>query len=64
MKFEGRPYGLGKYGRDSYDHWRTSDIWLPIPIDPPVDIWLPIPPIAPILPTDRWTPIVEPPVWN
>jgi len=36
-----RPYSFGKYGRNSYDHQRLSDIWIPVPdtiiIPPPID---------------------------
>jgi hypothetical protein len=60
-----RPYGLGKYGRNTYDHWRLNEAWIPIPIDPPVDIWVPVPDSAVIpLPPDRWVPIVEPAPWG
>ena len=64
-----RPYGIGKYGRNTYDHWRINENWLPIPIDPPVDIWVPIPvnppgdiwaPSSAVNPTERWIPITEP----
>jgi hypothetical protein len=39
----GREYGIGKYGRNTYDHWRGSgDVWVPIPVSPPVDVWAPV----------------------
>ena len=57
-----RSYGLGKYGRNTYDHWRVTEVW--VPISPPVDIWIPVPdsPVIPF-PPDRWVPIVEPSPW-
>jgi hypothetical protein len=53
----GRSYGLGKWGRNTYDHWRIVDRWVPIPVNPPVEIWVPSPdtPVIPP-PSDIWTP--------
>lgn len=59
----GRAYGLGKYGRNTYDHWRSDEIWVPIPIDPPIEPWIPDPVVWPPLP-ERWVPIVEPTPWT
>jgi hypothetical protein len=60
-----RKYGLGKYGNNTYDHWRDyGDLWVPIPVDPPVDIWVPVPDVPVVPPpviAERWVPIVEPP---
>lgn len=49
----GRKYGLGKYGRGTYD--LGGEIVIPpwIPINSQTDPWVPIP-----LPSDGWSPVV------
>lgn len=68
----GREYGLGKYGRNTYDHWRQTQ-WVDVPAIPPIEIWLPstIPvdgwaPSFTVPINERWVPIVEPlqPPWT
>jgi hypothetical protein len=46
----GREYGIGKYGRNTYDRYRAIN-WLPEVGVPPTDIW--VPDTAPVV-TDPW----------
>ena len=68
----GREYGMLKYGRNTYDHWRHVQ-WFPIPPEPPTDIWAPVVDAPPPIwgsntssLTEIWVPIVEPaqPPWT
>jgi len=36
----GRKYGLGKYGRGTYDLYRYAPPWVPVPVAPG-EVWVP-----------------------
>ena len=68
----GRKYGLGKYGRGTYDLYRYAPPWVPIPVDPG-EIWVPEAGLPPgnWVPTsgpgsEVWAPVVasEDPCWG